>query len=273
MCCTCATSGLPSLTCLELDRKCFEYINQRTHHLATGLGQLTRLQALLLNIPGRHKHQRTGDMSRIYLGQWQAAIQPLTGLTRLQLGFVNLGAVNGWGIDQAQVPEAVTACLQRLQDLQVSGFDMDERSWALEWVGRCRSLTSLDIPSCSASEVDFEVLGQLQQLASLSLHYYRDEAVTSPQLAPLTSCTRLTALHVDSLVIEPAQRRAAAGARAADASESGAAGATEEAAAWVPQLTSLRKLRAGVLACAPVATLAPHLTQLRDVCVRHSPLN
>jgi hypothetical protein len=265
-------SDLPSLTYLELEQKCFEYIIRRTQ-LAASLGYLTCLQALLVNFSRHPTRQTNRDRSRMFIPQWQAAIQPLTCLTRLQLGFVSLSCVHSFSEQQEQVPKDITASLQNLQHLRVSGYDNDSHNWTLEWVGTCSRLTSLDIPCCSASEVDFEALAQLQQLCSLSLHYYKDELLTTDQLAPLSSCNCLTALHVDALVIKRGHRRSAAGTAAADkakveASATAAGNAARPAAAGPPQLSSLRQLHAGVLAQAPVAAWAPNLTQLRDVCVR-----
>jgi hypothetical protein len=173
---------------------------------------------------------------------------------------------------EAEARSCSNSELPVLQHLRCYGFDDDAQdSWGLSWVCSYSSLTSLDLLFVSAGEVDFEAIAQLQQLRSLEIHCYPDELFTSSQLAPLASCSQLTCLQLDSLVIEPRHRAEAAAAESLGHGVTAAAamaGADKfDAAAHVvqPQLLSLQKLVAGVLCKAPIAAFAPNLTQLRDV--------
>jgi hypothetical protein len=267
------------------------------------VGGCTGLQTLLLHIA-----KPQGFSVANYTLQnsaWKAAVQPLAGLTRLEVGAPCLSYSSGPS-DQhhvvqagAMAPAAAAATaattgpaaaaagarvqeLPLLKHLSCYGFDDEaEDIWALSWACAYSSLTSLDLLFVSAGEVDFEAVAQLQQLCNLEIHYFPDELLTSSQLAPLVSCSQLTCLRLDSLVIEPGHRAPGAAAAAADdkllglSNAAGAATAaalgtgtgTVEAAVVLPQLISLQKLVAGVLCKAPVATFAPNLTQLRDVSV------
>jgi len=132
-------------------------------------------------------------------------------------------------------------------------------------LGVGRRLLQADQPGhllVSAAEAGSQALGQLRQLQRLSLHYDSDELIMSSQLAPLSSCSLLSALMLDSLVVEPGHSSAAAAAAAApadhvwQAARQRPAGATP-ATLLLPQLVGPRRLRAGLLAQAPLATLAP----------------
>lgn len=93
--------------------------------------------------------------------------------------------------------------LGRLLRLTCRGLDGPwDDSWCLNWVSGCSSLTTLHLSLCSAGELDFEVLAQLRQLQSLTLHYYEDEYITAAQLGPLSACCKLTQLKVEGLLIE-----------------------------------------------------------------------
>jgi hypothetical protein len=191
-----------------------------------------------------------------------------------------------------------------LLQLRCSGFDdPDADTWTLSWVSSFCQLTALDISLCSAGELDCEVLGQLRQLQSLSLHYFHDEFVTAPQLGPLFSCCKLTQLKLDALLVElPETETAAYAAATADDGGAGLAAAVADgepaapaesltgaapatsagvglsvpaAAAGqllqpsmrLPQLTSLQRLTAGLMCKVPLSLFAPNLTRLKDVSV------
>lgn len=165
-------------------------------------------------------------------------------------------------------------------------------------------MTALDISLCSAGELDCEVLGQLQQLQFLSLHYFHDEFVTAAQLGPLSSCCKLTQLKLDALLVELPEAEADAGYAAAAADGGGGVGAAAAAAEGelavpaaaggaatapaagvglsmpagaagqlfgpsmrLPQLTSLQRLTAGLMCRVPLSLFAPNLTRLKDVSV------
>jgi hypothetical protein len=228
---------------------------------------------------------------------WQAAVQPLTLLTRLEMGTrvpyspdsdptrhdsmlaVDLPLGTAVSEGKCAANSTAAACsssggsLARLQHLRCYGFDGDAQdSWGLSWVCSYSSLTGLDLLLASAGEVDFEALAQLQQLRSLEIHCYPDELFTSSQLAPLAICSQLTCLRLDSLVIEAGHGAAAAvvavGEQQHALTAAVTAGTNEPGRAAdvvLPQLPSLLKLAAGVLCKAPMSEFAPNLTQLRDV--------
>jgi hypothetical protein len=296
-----------SLCCLELDSAAHQHFLQEPC-MWLAVGGCTGLQTLLLHIA----KPQGFSIAKYSLenSAWRAAVQPLAGLTRLEVGAPALSYSRDTS-DQhdifqagAMAPAAAAAAaaaattgtaaaaagargqeLPLLKHLSCYGFDDEaEDIWALSWVCAYSSLTSLHLLFVSAGEVDFEAVAQLQQLCNLEIHYFPDELLTSAQLAPLASCSQLTCLRLDSLVIEPGRRPAGTAAPAAAADEvplrlgntaAAAAAASAlgtgtgagEAAVLLPQLTSLQKLVAGVLCKAPVATFAPNLTQLRDVSV------
>jgi hypothetical protein len=280
-----------SLRCLEMDNAAHQLFLQESC-MWPAVGACTGLQMLLLHMVKAKgvAHCRLTDQA------WKAAVQPLTALTRLEMGTRasssssdnsdhQAGAMASTAAAAAATAAAAASArgqeLPLLQHLRCYGLDDEfQDSWALSWACACSSLTSLDLLFASAGEVDFQAVAQLQQLCDLEIHYYPDELLTSSQLAPLASCSQLTCLRLDSLVIEAGHRSPGAAAAAAAEDEhfelgntAGAAtaaalgnGAGAGAAAMVlPQLSSLQKLVAGVICKLPVATFAPNLTQLRDV--------
>ncbi|WIA32784.1 hypothetical protein OEZ86_005968 [Tetradesmus obliquus] len=281
-----------SLRCIEMDEPAHLQFTQQPC-MWQAVGACTGLHSLLLHMA----KPRGYGIRHCKLSQqaWQAAVQPLTGLTRLEMGTRDLSSASTSEelhdvVSPASIPLSAAVAvhdghstagtcsgseLPALQHLRCYGFDDDAQdSWGLSWVCCYSSLTSLDLLFVSAGEVDFEALAQLQQLCSLEVHCYPDELFTSSQLAPLASCSQLTCLRLDSLVIESG-RKAAAAAAAAAAEEPMGRGSTGaaataatgscEAAPAVQPLQSLQKLVAGVLCKAPISTFAPNLTQLRDL--------
>ncbi|WIA12621.1 hypothetical protein OEZ85_006278 [Tetradesmus obliquus] len=278
-----------SLRCIEMDAPAHLQFTQQPC-MWQAVGACTGLHSLMLHMAKPRGYGiRHCKMSQ---QAWQAAVQPLTGLTRLEMGTRDFSSAStskelhdvaaAAGIPPAAETHAghstAGACsgsgLRELQHLRCYGFDDDAQdSWGLSWVCCYSSLTSLDLLFVSAGEVDFEALAQLQQLRSLEVHCYPDELFTSSQLAPLASCSQITCLRLDSLVIESGRKAAAAAAVAAEepmghgstGAAATAATASCEAALAVQPLQSLQKLVAGVLCKAPISNFAPNLTQLRDL--------
>lgn len=244
------------------------------------LWSLVAAQCNLQNLILQHSKQDSYSTTRCTISNqcWQDVIQPLTALTRLEMGTRGISSGSDSTVEADHPAPAPAAEIPHLRHLRCLGIDKDCADvWDLSWVADFTSLTYLDIFFCSAGEVDFDVLGQLKRLCTLSLHYYPDECITSDQLSPLSACTQLTCLRVDALVIEEGHRQAmqdsmlvAAAQRIHNASQAATAShqqgsVTSCTQTALPQLPTLLKLVAGVMCKAPVATLAPNLTQLRDV--------
>lgn len=306
---------VPNLATLELDRRTYRLACDFIH---TALQQpLPHLQALLLH-PELYLGRVVNTSPTILQDTWEVVFQPLLStLTRLDFGSRDLGGAG----DDADVLNAITTATAGtaartgaagaepgsrdglpLLQLRCSGFDgPGADTWALSWVSSFCKLTALDIRLCSAGELDCEVLGQLQQLQSLSLISFSDEFVTAAQLGPLSSCCKLTQLELDALLVELPEAEADAGyaadggggvGAAAAAAEgelampaaaggaatapaagvglsmpAGAAGQLSRASMRLPQLRSLQRLTAGLMCRVPLSLFAPNLTRLKDVSV------
>lgn len=266
---------------MELDTGCHRFLTaQQEPDSAAGRQQQLlwsliaaqpELQRLLLHHSKPHNYSI--DQCVVKEQYWESVLQQLAGLTRLDMGrrlCSNSSDPVSSGVQQ------LTVAAPNLKHLRCIGIDSDcEDTWTLAWVGCYTSLTYLDIFFCSAGEIDFDVLGQLKQLRDLALHWYPDEYITTAQLSPLSGCTQLTHLKLDSLLMEQTQE-AAAGGLLPTAAVIHAQVLPVTPPAWdgntrsigttrLLQLTMLRKLVAGLMCKQPVAPFAPNLTHLRDV--------
>lgn len=257
-----------TVTHLELDQACHQALGSGDQSLARAVGSLTALRSLRLREPPQPRQRELcASTVRLDARTWAAAVQPLSQLTRLEMSAVTLydddedddddddgdiehryaAAQQRRQERQMEQQLAATASLRQLVELCVLGIDMSrDYVWSLSWVGACTQLTRVHI-TCSAGELDADVLAQLPALQELTLASFHDEVLTSSQLAPLAGCSRLTSLATFGLIVE-----APAGGQAP----------------LPAALRSLRRLRCGLHCQAPLATFAPHLTELGDVSGR-----
>ncbi|KAF8061968.1 dapL [Scenedesmus sp. PABB004] len=262
---------------LELDAQWHRLLAQEPQ-LAAAVGSLTALRALVMQGDPERPDARWASLSEpIFL----AAVAPLTRLTRLAMGTVLA--------DKLSPAAAVAGLAPSLRDLRCFGYDNIWRhGWALEWAAHCSGLTALEVTACDAAPGCFEAIAGLRGLRSLSLQYDVGSAVSSAWLAPLAACAGLTALRLGALVLQPGHagpggRSAAVDAEAAallaaraerlalapGGAEEGPAGGAAPApapppGAALPALGALRRLHAGLVCKAPIASLSPNLTELID---------
>lgn len=301
----------PALECLEIDHTTYRLIPGTIH--AALSRPVPTLRALILHPRPAAAGHASNCAPVIPAPTWAQVIGPLLSqLTHLDIGsrsFEGVSCTNSTASEDVSTSVGLAAAaaagsqqlaaypppadgggaLRHLLQLSCSGLDgPTDDAWCLTWVSSCRSLTSLHIRLCSAGELDCDVLAQLQQLQSLTIHHYEDEFVTAAQLGPLSACCRLTQLQLEGLLLElpaPDQPHAAAGqapaaplaaaldpAAAAAGAHAGAADGTRllgshssVCLSLLPQLTSLQRLTANLLPKAPVTILAPNLTRLKDV--------
>lgn len=150
------------------------------------------------------------------------------------------------------------------------------------WLYSCTNLTSLSL-HIMWDWPDFQLLAGLQQLQSLQLHAMAGGPqgfICSGQLAPLTACSQLSHLQLDSFLMQPAglpEQNPAAGANDDDASHARTAATgswlqhLQLQHPWTLPLPSLCELSVGNIGhtmwAAAVVTLAPNLTRLQDVSI------